>query len=493
MKLHAVSPTELRILGVNPGSEAVMLAAHLQYHDKRVDYELQKFKHAGWFIQKYGQEAYDERLAELKASRFKSLLFKDEKGFRTYTGLQRHIQNAFPGTPFESDVEYPTAESLPWALDPLKPYPYQEKALAELLANEHSAVEIGTGLGKTLIIRYLVRKLGLRAVVMAPSTSIAKQIYDTMAHDLGRRVVGRYGDGRHDINKLVTVATAQSLTRIEPGSEAWEYFSAAPVFIADESHLCPATTLQKVCFGMMKASPFRYFFSGTQLRNDGLDLLLDAITGPVVSKMTVKEGIDQGYLARLNVTMLSVESTSGFSGRDPNEMTRAHLFYDQHVCQVVAMTINRLVKLCGYQVLVLVEELEQFARLLPMLRHEAGFAHSGGAGSDVLPLEYQKSDPDKLVERFNDGRLPILVGTSCIATGTDIKANKATVYLRGGKSEIEVMQGAIGRSTRKHELVGKAECQIIDVDVSNIEVLHRHALARRKIYEQVVQVRESDG
>ncbi len=94
------------------------------------------------------------------------------------------------------------------------------------------------------------------------------------------------------------------------------------------------------------------------------------------------------------------------------------------------------------------------------------------------------------MKQFNEGKIPILVGTSCVSTGTDIKANKATIYIQGGKSEIKVSQGAIGRSTRLHPPVGKTGCTVIDFDVSNQEVLHRHAKARKGIYSQTAPVRE---
>lgn len=489
MRFEIESPTILRIHDIGP-LELGMLQAQLQYHDKRVDFELGKFKHSRWYAEKYGREAYEEKLAELKASRIKSLLYHDDAGYWTCTGLLEHLKkNWGEGTGFSSKLVHGDPSPLPWHLDPLKPYPYQEAIIEKMLEERHCAVEVATGLGKTNCLSHILRRMGLQAVVMAPSSSIAGQILARLTHDLGKRYVGLYGNGRHDTGKLITVATAQSLTRIEEDSVAWKAFSSASVFIADESHLVPAQTLQKVCFGLMAKAPYRFFFSGTQFRNDGLDLLLDGITGPVVHRMTVKEGIEQGYLAKLNVTMLNLDSDLGYASRDPNELTRAHLYYSPKVNRAAADMVNRFVGLLGKQVLVLVEELEQFAHLLPMLRHEVGFAHSG-AGTDVLPIEYQKSDPDKLVERFNDGNLPILVGTSCIATGTDLKSNQATIYLRGGRSEIEVLQGAVGRSTRLHPPVGKTSCQIVDFDIRNVEALHRHAKARREIYKQICPVQE---
>jgi len=52
----------------------------------------------------------------------------------------------------------------------------------------------------------------------------------------------------------------------------------------------------------------------------------------------------------------------------------------------------------------------------------------------------------------------------------------------GGRSEIQTKQ-AIGRATRKVE--GKNFCNIIDFDVVNNPTVHRHAMARRVIYEEI--------
>src|SRR5579872_6186503 len=98
-----------------------------------------------------------------------------------------------------------------------------------------------------------------------------------MREHFGQANVGLYGDGRKDVGKLLTVGIDDSLTRIEPGSSAWEFFRNTKVFAADESHLCPAASLMKVCTGLAALAPYRFFFSGTQMRTDGLDLVLEGI------------------------------------------------------------------------------------------------------------------------------------------------------------------------------------------------------------------------
>lgn len=487
------SPVTLRISDVDDTS---FLKTLLQYRDKKVDFELQKFRHSTWYADKYGRQAYQERLKELQDSRIKSLLFEDDRGYWTYTGLAGSLARNLKAEEPESLVVYPEASVIPWSKKPFDMYPYQREAYEALLKARHAGVEIGTGLGKSLIINYIIKALALKTVVMAPSKSIARQLYE--GHDgrggfkaaFGSKYVGLYGDGRKDTGKLITVAIAASLTRIEPGDSAWKALSGTQVFVADESHLCPAVTLAKVCFGLLAAAPYRFFFSATQMRNDGLDMLLDSITGPVVYRMSVQEGIQKGYLAALDFTMAQVTSDSSFESRDANEMTRKHLYDNPRVNKCVAQLANSFASR-NQQVLILIDELDQFNKIYGQLRYEVGFAHGGGSGErEALPEAFRKADNADLVQRFNEGRLPILVGTSAVSIGTDIKANQATIYVKGGKSEIEVMQGAVGRSTRLHPEVGKTRCQVIDFSVVNKEVLRRHADARQKIYETVAPVKE---
>lgn len=507
------------------------LESHLHYKDKKVQYELNRLKHSQWMKKKLGEEKWTEEIERLKGERVKSLLFQDDHGLWTYSGLIKPLARNLQAGIGETRYAVPAPQLLPWHEKlPFDLHPYQTEALAALLAEVNAGeaiegprgVEMGTGLGKSAIIFHLIKALGLRTMVMAPNVSVARQLYEGeggkggLKAAFGAKYVGLYGDTKKETDKLITVGIAGSLTRVEPGTAAWNYFRGCNVFIADESHLCPAATLSKVCFGLMAPAQYRFFFSATQLRTDGLDLLLDAITGPIVYRKSVKEGIDEGYLAKISTIMVRLTSESNYRSRDVLEMTRQHLFYNAKVNRIAGLISNLRVDQ-GKSVLVLVEELPQFAELLPYLKHEVRFAYGGDGRSytcpvhqkvskpksgfchcgqhlikapNPVPKEYQGQDNADLVRDFNAGKFPILVGTSCISTGTDIKANGATVYLRGGTSEIEVMQGAIGRSTRLHPPIGKTSCEVIDFEVYNIDDLARHAAIRAGYYGRVGPVRE---
>lgn len=479
---EVVSPIKMLIPDCIPDAD---LESALTFVDKKIDFQIQRLQNSQFLAWKLGPKGLQEAIDNLKRQQKRCLLFKDKNGKRyTYPSLFQKLSVLFGGT-VETKLKYPESELIPWKKPPYKEMrPYQKQALQDLINNRHAGVEIATGLGKSFIILNLCKQLGLKAVIMTPSISIAKQIHAEFLEAFGSRYVGAFFDSKKESNKRFVISVAASLARVDKDSKHYEALSSASVFIADESHMCPAKTLEEVCHGLLKDAAWRFFFSGTQLRSDGLGLLLEAITGPIIARMSVKDGVDQGYLSKPSFYMMQTTSPSPFYSRDANEMTRQHFFYNPEVNKMAAKIANKSVELQGHQVLILVDEFEQFAHLLPHLKHEVQFAHGGitSNNAESIPKEFHNSDPTKLVEEFNNKKFPILVGTSCISTGTDIRSVNTIVFLMGGKSEVQIRQ-SVGRGTRLFE--GKDGFRFFDFDVTNVDVMHRHATERSVVYDNI--------
>lgn len=465
----------------------------LTYTDKQADWAYRGFKKAErWFVRQHGAAAHASRLAELQEARKKCLLFQDENGPYTYSGLRPYFQQTF-GDEAHVFYDLPESKLVPWASVPTHdPRYYQLAAKTELLTHAvfgPCCVEMGTGLGKSFIIELVLKDLGLPAVIMSPSVNIAKQIHRDLLKHFGAARVGFFGDGKKQLGKLFTVGVAASLRNVEIGTPAWDHFSSAKIFIADESHMCPAETLSQVCFGLMANVPYRFFFSGTQMRSDGKDLLLDGIVGPIVYSMTVREGVDQGFLAMPQFRMIWLDSNvrdrgSLYESDDANDMTRAHVFYNPDVIAKAAEVANKAVSLMNRPTVIMIEEYEQLQKLIPHLRYDFRFAHGAltKEAKKYVPEQFWKDDPTDLVDRFNAGEFPILIGTSCITTGTDIQRVKLLINLRGGKSEVELRQ-ITGRGTRR--IPGKEDCVYVDFGIRNVPMLEKHALERVKVYRDI--------
>lgn len=485
------SPTKIYFVGYE--NRLAELRQFLTFRNSASEYDYRRFRKVKWFARKFGEEAYRAELERLRQEIVVCLLKQDESGLWTYSGLGEAIANKF-NDQIVNEVVYPETGIVPWDHMPkFKPRYFQDLSKDKLIDNKHAGVEIGTGLGKSFIIMHLAKHYAQKTVIMAPSISIARQLYADFVYHFGSKRVGLYGDTIKKFDKMFTIGIAASLTKIAQDSPAWKSLSKATVFIVDESHLCPADSLAKVCFGLCANAPYRFFFSGTQMRNDGQDLLLDGITGPIVYNMTVREGVDQGFLSKPHFKIIKVPSVSSYVTEDHQEMMQRHFYSNTTLAKEAAVMANKCVELLGHQVLILIEHIEQFQYLFPHLKGEVGFAHGGVTKTNkgFVPAQFHKSDPEELVKQFNSGKLSILVGTSCIGTGTDIKPCKTVINLQGGQSEVKIRQ-AIGRGTRMTP--DKSEFNYIDFDVvlANVSedmdewpAFMRHAQERRRIYNDV--------
>ncbi len=484
MNVYRLDPTTVVLDRPEAETKFTALRESLTYRDKRLQFQIQRLRNNRWM----DRDQREAQIDALKAREKVCLLKETDAGvLQAPSGLLPMLQHRFGyrltdpmvtnGEPWFPFIDKP----FPWATEPPKLRPYQEEAFIALMEAGHAAISLPTGSGKSLLACYLIRHLGLKTVIMAPSINIADQLHADLTRYLGRKYVGKYYSGKKEPRKQVIVAVAASLTRVELEGPDWVELQKTQVFIADEAHRCPAATLERVCFGLMSPARWRFFLSATQLREDGLELLLKAITGPVVYEMSLQEGVDRGFLARPKFKMIGYNSRVDFQSQDVLDMNREHLMHNPQVLAIAAQIANQVVEQFQHQVLILIDEVQQFNGLVGLLKHPLEFAHGPAKRGDV-PDRYLESNPTALVEQFNQGKFPILVGTACISEGTDVRPVKTLIMIKGGKSEIDVRQ-SIGRCTRRVE--GKTACNVVDFYPMNVDILRRHAKVRKKIYEEI--------
>ncbi len=510
--MPTLSITEPALVRLNDlGPEARERARRfLTFQDGGINYLLSKHqRNFRW--KRNDPDGWEEQKDKLKEQLKRCILFQDDQGYYTYSGLANELaQSLLCHATVKRSLVLPEARGMAWETTPVhEPRFYQDDAEKALLDAGHAAIEMGTGLGKSRILMDLTHHLGLKTLIVAPSTSILTQLVKDFTKHLGKRYVGQYGDGKKKSDRLVTIATFQSLTRLAPGDEAFEDLSKCEVFMVDESHMCPASTLEKVCMGVARTARYRFFVSATQVRGDGSGIVLKGITGPIVYTMSVENGVEKGFLAKPHFKMIRVRSEDKFESLDIMKMTRKHHFYNPRIIEKAAQVANAAVRVLGHKVLIQVEEIGQFKELLRHLEYDPRFAH-GAAASDPdlrskLPEKYWKSDPSELADQFNNEEFPILVGTSCIGVGTDIQVPETIINLMGGCSPIGIPQ-AVGRGTRRHTYKNgrrKVSFNFIDFvpllrtrtynDVPDVDEkadatgspMYRHGLMRSKMYKDL--------
>jgi superfamily II DNA or RNA helicase len=469
MKLILETPTILRIESPTD-YEIHTLKDLLKYKDNSIEQEIRQLKLNPYWYQRFGEEWVKLRQDDLLKELWKSLLYQDDKGYYTLTGLKSRIQDHYPQTPFTSNVIYPEFKLRPWhKMPPFTPKGYQRDALTAFLANPHSSVEIATGLGKTFIAILLAKECGLQTIIATPSAPIAKAIYKECKEYFGKKLVGMFGAGRKDIGKSILICVGKSLAGIE--GEQIKEFDKYQVLISDESHTNGANSCNYFCNTVLGHIPYRWFLSATQERNDGKDLLLEGIIGPRVYEKTIQEGIASGDLAKLSTLIIDVESKALYSSSNSVKMNQKHLYENEGILNIITAMVKDAIEK-RMPVLILIDEHLQEARLKDKLGNIYAYACGG-------------SDTDQICADFNAGKIMCVVGTAAVSVGTNFKPVRLTVNWKGSKAGTKVKQGAIGRSTRTDEASGKSDCKIVDFRVKNVPMLLRHANARIKFYKAV--------
>jgi superfamily II DNA or RNA helicase len=471
--------------------ELQLLRKQLTYTNTGVQH-LIKRHYQNHFWKARDKEAWQAHLENLQKDLKRCLVFEDERGLYIRPGSIPYLNSTIYNLQTVNNVKYPEPKKIPWAKPlPFDLHPYQKETCDLLPIEKHGNVSITTGAGKSACILKISRELGLNTVIVVPSKSIFEELLKSFEHHFGKKFVGSFGAGKKKLGKKFTVAIGDSLANIKPGSEEHKFFSTLDVLIVDESHEFAAESLEEVCHGVLAPIPYRFFFSATQIRNDGSGPLLQSIIGKTVCELTTEAAVKGGFICPHDFRIVSVESSNpSFESPDALDMKRMHLLKNYNIANFSAKLANAMATQ-GKQTLILVSELSQIAMIVPLLKTTFSIAHSEKGKERLLELGLDKVDNAESVEKFNKNEAKVLVGTSCIATGTNIYPCHNVINWVGGSSPIRVKQGAVGRAVRfgrsnpwASKCLPKEHATIWDFDIEGVYTMQRHLESRMECYNE---------
>lgn len=157
--------------------------------------------------------------------------------------------------------------------------PYQIEAVERFLENKIGNIQIPTGGGKTLISAEITRRISKPTLFVVNRTILLHQTRKEY-EKLFQTKIGIIGDGCCEIQPI-TVTTIQSINRQSKNQEVQKYLQEVNLVIFDESHFCAAESFMR--FGILIPNAiYRLGLSATVRRDDGKDLLISAVTGPII-------------------------------------------------------------------------------------------------------------------------------------------------------------------------------------------------------------------
>ena len=429
------------------------LSKVLSYRDKSKVFQLNKLKRNPF----YNNKGFIKKL-EKEASGTLLKIIDDE-----HIAMSSGFSYLLPSNIEIEDKRELTGEavSLPWKKKPFDMRPYQEEAVNLMESNYRGIINFATGLGKSLVALYAIKKHRTNTLIVVPNEGIANQFYEALVEAFGESKVGFYS-GRKKKIRAITVGIAASV------NNHIDKFQQEPLgmVLVDEVHHIAASTFFNIALGLSSVGKV-FGLTATDYRSDGKDVMINGGCGDVIIKRDIKWGIDNNFLAK--PTFISkVVPTTGYDYNDKLKAYKAHVLNDTVMREQIKSDIQHYLSK-GKKVLCLVAEVAHGEQL----SKELGLPFA--QGKDKLSVEY--------VNQLNRGDIDGLIGTGGkISEGVDTKVADVLILANFMASKGPVVQ-SVGRVLRITDT--KKEALIVDYQPSGSSMLTRHAEGRVKYYKEI--------
>jgi superfamily II DNA or RNA helicase len=371
-----------------------------------------------------------------------------------------------------------------------EPWPHQKAAVEAALKAERGIIRIGTGGGKTLLSAMITAEYNVPTMIYVVGKDLLYQFHNEMIKTLGPENVGIVGDGYCDVRKFTvcsvwTAVTAFGLkTNVSLDDEDWapEVISVGPknkraiqsavenanLAIFDEAHFLACETIQAI-FKASKRCRYMFGMTGTDWRDDGADILLEASCGRRIFNMTASKLIELGYLVTPKIALVEVPPLMEPCPPNWNAVYSRYITNNEIRNNLIIEGARKLIAM-GRKVLILVRYIPHGQKLVDMLDDLPVFFVNGGIEGPVR---------QEIKAQFEKGDLRCLVASSVFDIGVDIPSLDALILAGGGKSTVRVLQ-RIGRVIRASK--GKTDAIVMDF-IDNARYLDKHSATRIAVCE----------
>jgi superfamily II DNA or RNA helicase len=421
----------------------------VSYQLKKLREKLSRWKDSPW-VNEEMFEAAEAELKELKADEKEELFVEiDGKiyipaGF-FYIGRSRDLMINDKIKPvFHDGLRY-----------------YQKEAIDAMLQYKRNQIQLPTGMGKSRIIASLAlsaNEADMRCCIIVPSEYLVGQTVKVL-EELGMDVTGASGKRIPKLGTKNLVVTAGS---------AKKFVSSYHTVIIDENHHISAHTYRDIAEASRECYAF-WSLSATPFRADGLDLVINALSGPLSYRYDIKRGIAEGWLNDVDIYAIKMKAgveisskslaTSAYKKIFKNKVIFAELF------KMVSKSLdNKKKPIIVFKTVLAGREFQKFCK--------------GKIDFDVATGEYKKPLID-----FVKGDTNILVACDkLVAEGLDLVEADTLYLLTQHASDITTYQ-TLGRILRKKE--GKPKSLVVDIQLGDFKQFAGTAIKRNKVYSQI--------
>lgn len=344
---------------------------------------------------------------------------------------------------------------------------YQKQTVEACSTYTRGVIQAATGGGKTYMVTELIGRLKTAPFIFfVPSIDLLEQTHSELSSCLNIPI-GLIGDGHADIQPI-SVMTMQTGIRClhnqdekfkadayrydddDEWGEEVEFSKAEAVkklikeangLYLDECHHAATQTVEEI-MRAAKNAYWRFGGSATPYREDGADLMIQALFGRKLVNITPSYLIDRGFLVRPHIFNVKMDAKFGDSF-SYSKIYKNWIVENDHLNKLVATTMKFLDN-SGISSLTLVQRYEHGERLQQLLP-ETPFIRGD------MPRKKRK----ELIADLKSGKVRSCIATTLADEGLDVRRLGAVLIPGGGKSITRVYQ-RVGRVLRPFEGKTKA-------------------------------------
>ena len=399
------------------------------------------------------------------------LFWNGDKGCTFYTGMASEVIKILKINNIAYGIEdnriKPPQNCPQLALKPLKDAedrPYQDWTVDICYKASRGIIEAATGAGKTWIVTNLISKIKTTPFLfIVLSTDLLDQAQEVLS-DYLNVPIGKIGDGVVDIQgiNVITVQTAiraihlndkkfkikeykydeednwddDTIKKTNKGLEIQNLIKECKGIYFDECHHSSAKTTKEV-LRFAKQAYWKYGGSATPYREDGQEMMIQALFGKKLVSISASYLIKHNFLVKPFIFDVHMDKTPGLE-----EFNSYSNIYSQSIVNNEAM--NKLI----------IELTNHFEKNnITTLILVQQYAHGENLKIIKPNLVFIKGNQPKkqrkqAIKDLKDGTIKAAIATTLADEGLDIKRLGAVIVAGGGKSITRVYQ-RVGRSLRK--------------------------------------------
>lgn len=355
---------------------------------------------------------------------------------------------------------------------------FQRDAVKNMLGHAFGTLESPTGSGKTVMALAMIAARRQPALIIVHTKELAEQWLDRVETFLGvpREECGFIGGGKKRVGERITIALVQSLYRI-----AKEVAPGVGYLLVDECHRCPSRTFTEAVTAF--DCQFMTGLSATPFRRDKLEDLIFWHLGDIRFQMRRTLLLEKGAIlpveALMRQTGFTLPVINGCELDPAEEYNKMMKYLAADKDRNAQITADIAAHAQGNQGIVLVLSdrkthcQELAARLKIITKQEIA----------VLTGDLKKAERLDVVEKLRAGQIKILVATGqLIGEGFDLP-ELSSLFLATPIGFRGRLLQYLGRVLRPAP--GKEFAVVYDYVDVNVELLHKAALKRQKLYKHI--------